>query len=112
MNLEIKKQEGEHGITLFLAGEVDVYTSLQLKKELTALIDRQVYEVILELSKVSYMDSTGLGVIIGGLKAARNHQGKIILLNPTPRLERLFSITGLSEVMEIKKEEGISDAKL
>lgn len=53
------------------------------------------------------MDSTGLGVIIGALKLSKSKDGQLTLLNATARLERLFDITGLAEVMDIEHREEI-----
>jgi anti-sigma B factor antagonist len=107
MNLEIRKEEREQAFVLVLKGEVDVYTAPKLKEELLPLVEKESHEVIIDLSNVEYMDSTGLGVIIGALKTSKTKQGQFKLRNATARLNRLFKITGLAEVMDIKHEEEI-----
>jgi len=101
MNLEIAKIVGEESSVLSLRGEVDVYTAPKLKEELHALVGIKNHEVIIDLANVHYMDSTGLGILIGGLKASKANEGRFLVRNVTKRLERLFSITGFSEVVEI-----------
>lgn len=107
MNLEIVKSEREEILVLKLKGEVDVYTAPKLKEELLPLVDKINQKVEIDLSQVGYMDSTGLGVIIGALKVSKSKNGQLTLLNATTRLNRLFEITGLSEVMDIENREEI-----
>jgi anti-sigma B factor antagonist len=107
MNLEIKKEEHKEAITLILEGEVDIYTAPKLKEELMPLVEKENHEVRIDLSHVEYMDSTGLGVIIGALKSSKSKQGQLKLFNATARLNRLFEITGLAEVMDIRQGEEI-----
>ena len=57
--------------------------------------------MIIDLSEVSYMDSTGLGVFVGVFKSLRANEGNLILTGMSDRLKRLFDITGLAEVMDI-----------
>jgi anti-sigma B factor antagonist len=106
MNLQILIEEKEQTSTFYLKGEVDVFTAPNLKEKLLTKLQNENTEVIIDLSDVHYMDSTGLGVLIGGLKAAKKSNSHIKLRNATPRLERLFTITGLVEVMEITQGEG------
>lgn len=105
MNLDIVKEEREQAFILVLNGEVDVYTAPKLKDELMPLVEKENHEVMIDLSHVDYMDSTGLGVIIGALKSSKSKQGQLKLRNATARLNRLFKITGLAEVMDIKQGE-------
>ena len=107
MNLEISILEEETSSTLVLKGEVDVYTAPKLKDVLLSLAEKQQHKVIIDLSSVHYMDSTGLGVLIGGLKASKANNGQLVLKNVTERLDRLFTITGFSQVIEIKSEEEV-----
>lgn len=86
---------------LDLSGEVDVYTSPQLKQDLVQLAESGVKHVIINLSKVEYLDSTGLGVLIGGLKRMREHDGNMALVGPGMRILRIFEITGLDKIFDI-----------
>ena len=75
---------------LDIEGEVDVYTSPQLKQDLVQITERGVKRVIINLSKVEYLDSTGLGVLIGGLKRLREADGNLALVGPGMRIQRIF----------------------
>lgn len=84
-----------------IAGEVDVYTSPQLKQDLVAMAEKGYKQVIINLSQVEYLDSTGLGVLIGGLKRMREAGGNLSLVAPGMRILRIFEITGLNKIFDI-----------
>jgi anti-sigma B factor antagonist len=84
-----------------LAGEIDVYTSPKVKDALSELIDRGVYNLVINLEKVRYIDSTGLGVLIGGLKRVREHGGSVNLVCTNPQIKKIFDITGLVKIFGI-----------
>lgn len=105
MNLQIETEEKEKDATLHLSGEIDAYTANQLREELIPLTEKEGTHVVVNLKNVKYMDSTGLGVFIGALKSCKKHQSSMVLTGATDRVKRLFTITGLDEVMKIKKED-------
>jgi anti-sigma B factor antagonist len=84
-----------------LSGEIDVYTSPKVKDAVGDLIDRGVYYLVINLEKVRYIDSTGLGVLIGGLKRVREHGGSVNLVCTNPQIKKIFDITGLVKIFGI-----------
>lgn len=82
-------------------GEIDVYTSPRVKDTINNLIDQGVFSLIISLESVRYIDSTGLGVLIGALKKVREHDGHIVLVCNNPHIRKIFSITGLVKIFEI-----------
>ena len=88
-----------------LEGEVDVYTAPQLKQQIIGLLDSGTRHVTVNLSAVDYLDSTALGVLIGGLKRLREREGKLDLICPNPRIKRIFEITGLDKIFDIHTNE-------
>jgi anti-sigma B factor antagonist len=96
---------------LEIEGEVDVYTSPQLKQDIVKLAEGGVKHVIINLSKVEYLDSTGLGVLIGGLKRLRESDGNLVLVGPGMRILRIFEITGLDKIFDIFSTEEEAAAK-
>jgi anti-sigma B factor antagonist len=103
MNLEINHVEKAGKQYLFLKGEVDVYTSVELKEILLLLTRSAGNEVIVDLTEVSYIDSTGLGIFIGALKATNRYNSSLKLSGMIARVRRLFQITGLDEVIDIEE---------
>ncbi len=75
------------------------------------MAERGVKRVIINLSKVEYLDSTGLGVLIGGLKRLREAGGNLVLVAPGMRIQRIFEITGLNKIFDIYATEEEAAAK-
>ena len=112
MNLKmISRTTDETTCFLEIEGEVDVYTSPELKQHLVSLVESGVKRVIVNLSKVEYLDSTGLGVLIGGLKRLREGDGNLVLVGPGMRILRIFEITGLDKIFDIYATEQEAAAK-
>lgn len=112
MNLTMNSRTpNDQTCLLELQGEVDVYTSPQLKQDIMRLAESGVKHVIINLSKVEYLDSTGLGVLIGGLKRLRESGGSLVLVGPGMRILRIFEITGLNKIFDIYDTEQEAAAK-
>lgn len=102
MNLTISSASlSDDARIIRISGEIDIYSSTELKQEVTVCLARGVRILMLDLTDVEYVDSTGLGLMIGALKRLRETQGKLILINPSVRLLRVFEITGLDRVFDI-----------
>ncbi|HEV2261111.1 MAG TPA: STAS domain-containing protein [Candidatus Rubrimentiphilum sp.] len=84
-----------------LSGEIDVYTSPKVKDAIGELIDKGHYNLVINLENVRYIDSTGLGVLIGGLKRVREHGGTVNLVCTNPQIKKIFDITGLVKIFGI-----------
>ncbi|CAM3921403.1 STAS domain-containing protein [Alkalicoccus chagannorensis] len=107
MNLDIDVQEKKGKNVAFVEGEVDVYTATKLKETIQPLAEGE-HDLVIDLSGVDYIDSTGLGIFIGALKASEKSEGSMTLTGLNDRVRRLFEITGLHEVIDIdaaKREE-------
>jgi len=96
----VRQSEGD-AYVVELAGEIDVYTSPKVKDAITELIDQGHYNLVINLEKVRYIDSTGLGVLIGGLKRVREHGGSVSLVCTNPQIKKIFDITGLVKIFGI-----------
>ena len=84
-----------------VSGEIDVYTAPKLREALLSLVDSGTYRLVVDMSGVEFLDSTGLGVLVGGLKRVRAHDGWIDLVCTQSRILRIFRITGLNKVFSI-----------
>jgi anti-sigma B factor antagonist len=106
MNLKVETRQLENGVAIVgLTGEVDVYTSPRLKQEIVDLLKQGYTKIIVDTTKVEYLDSSGLGVLIGGLKRARERDGDLRLICDSPRILRIFEITGLTKIFDIHRSE-------
>jgi anti-sigma B factor antagonist len=86
---------------LAVQGEVDVYTAPRLREKLVELVSQGRHEIIVNLDGVDFLDSTGLGVLVGGLKRLRSHDGDLGLVCTQQRILKVFEITGLTKVFTI-----------
>ena len=84
-----------------LSGEVDIYTAPQFKECLLGLIDTGVEKLVVDLSGVTFIDSTALGVLIGGVRRVHTAGGAMALVVTSRAVERVLSITGLDRVFTI-----------
>ena len=82
-------------------GEIDISTAPRLRELLIDLVSKNHYQIVVNLEKVGFLDSTGLGVLVGGLKRVRAHDGSLDLVCTREQILRLFRITGLTKVFGI-----------
>ena len=82
-------------------GEIDMYTAPRLRELLIDLVSKGDYQLVVNLDKVGFLDSTGLGVLVGGLRRVRAHDGSLDLVCTQQRILKIFRITGLTEVFGI-----------
>jgi anti-sigma B factor antagonist len=84
-----------------VGGEIDVYTAPSLRERLNDLVAMGEYDIVVDMSEVEFLDSTGLGVLVGGLKRVRSHNGMLRLVCPKEKILKVFRITGLTKVFPI-----------
>ena len=101
MDLDISTSTSDAHTVVRVHGEVDVYTAPQLRERLDQEIDAGRHDLVVDLSGVSFMDSTGLGVLVGRLKLIRVNDGSLRLVCAHDRVLKVFVITGLDKVFEI-----------
>ena len=101
MELGIRTDRDGSIATVTLEGEVDVYTAPRLKEELVTLLDGGCTSIIVDLEKVAFIDSSGLGVLVGALRRAREKDGVVRLVCTRDSVLKIFRITGLDKVFPI-----------
>jgi anti-sigma B factor antagonist len=82
-------------------GEIDMYTAPRLRELLIDLVSKGSYQLVVNLDQVGFLDSTGLGVLVGGLKRVRAHDGSLELVCTQQRILKILKITGLTDVFGI-----------
>jgi anti-sigma B factor antagonist len=93
---------------LRITGEVDVFSAPALRERVLELAAKGAVHVIADLDGVAFLDSTGLGVLVGCLKRLRTHGGSLTLVMSADRILRVFQITGLVKVFP--PHSSVSDA--
>jgi anti-sigma B factor antagonist len=114
MNFEIKTEElGDDSYVISLAGEVDLYTAPEFKQQLLDVISQGGKNVIVDFSNTTFIDSTTLGVLVGGIKRLRTNDGQLSLVCNDRNITKIFEITGLDRVFTIysTRDEAVDQLK-
>lgn len=99
--MTLKEKEINDVVVLELSGKIMGGPDANvLSEKLHQLVDRNKTKVVADLSKVSWMNSSGLGILIGGLTTMRNNHGDLKLANVTERIKSLLIITKLITIFE------------
>lgn len=104
MNITIDVRQHELLAEIDVGGEIDAYTAPELRAKLFPISEKKNIKMVVNLTNVTYMDSTGLGVFVGVFKNVRKQEGKFQIIGLSQRLRRLFEITGLSEIIDINSQ--------
>lgn len=108
MDLSISHIDDGRTTVVSVGGDVDVYTAGLLRTSLDEHIAAGARQIIVDLNRTDFMDSTGLGVLVGRLKLVRHHRGWLRIACSNERILRVFRITGLDKVFSI--HESVADA--
>jgi anti-sigma B factor antagonist len=111
MNFDIKTEQlSDDAYVISLAGEVDLYTAPEFKQQLLEVIGQGGKQVIVDFSNTTFIDSTTLGVLVGGVKRLRTNDGQLSLVCSDRNITKIFEITGLDRVFAIHatRDEAIS----
>ncbi len=102
MNFDINtEQVGSDAYVIGLAGEVDLYTAPEFKQQLLDVIAQGAKEVVVDFTDTTFIDSTTLGVLVGGVKRLRPNGGQLSLVCSDRNITKIFEITGLDRVFTI-----------
>lgn len=108
--MEIKIREANE-VTIFdVEGEIDLYNAPALKDEIKKKIEEQKYNIIINLARVSYIDSSGIGALISSLSNLKKYQGGLKIINVTGSVRKVFELTKLTSFFEIfdSEEEAVN----
>jgi len=111
MNFDIKTEQLDgDSYVISLAGEVDLYTAPEFKQQLLEVIAQGGKDVVVDLSDTTFIDSTTLGVLVGGVKRLRSNDGQLSLVCSDRNITKIFEITGLDRVFTIygTRDEAVS----
>lgn len=101
MELSLSTRSVASQTVLEVGGEIDVYTAPALREKIVALTEGGSRGIIIDLTHVEFLDSTGLGVLVGGLKRMRSVGGEFSLVCDQERLLKIFRITGLDRIFTL-----------
>lgn len=100
MNINFNEEKDNWDVDL--TGEVDIYTANELKDELNIAIEERPKNLVINMQNLDYIDSTGLGILIGILKRLKQKQSDIYIVNTKPNVRKIFTITGLDKIFKVE----------
>jgi anti-sigma B factor antagonist len=95
------EEAGATSVVIGLNGEVDLYTCPEFKQELLRVIADGATLVVVDLSETTFIDSTGLGVLIRGVERLQSEGGRLAVVCTDPNMTKVFEVTGLDRVFSI-----------
>jgi anti-sigma B factor antagonist len=101
VELSVSQQSVDGHPVLDVRGEVDVYSAPALRDSLSGLLDAGPKAVIVDLTEVAFLDSTGLGALVAARTRANDAGSRLLIVCDRERIVKLFRITGLDSVFEI-----------
>ena len=102
MNFDINTEQlSDEQYVISLSGEVDLYTAPEFKQQLLDVISKGAKDVVVDFSNTTFIDSTTLGVLVGGVKRLRQNEGQLSLVCSDRNITKIFEITGLDRVFTI-----------
>ena len=111
MNFDVKTDKVDDGTyVISLTGEVDLYTAPEFKQQLLNVIAEGGKDVVVDFTDTTFIDSTTLGVLVGGVKRLRTNDGQLSLVCSDRNITKIFEITGLDRVFTIypTRDEAVS----
>jgi anti-sigma B factor antagonist len=101
MSPEASATDNEETV-IFVAGDLDFHTAPDLRKEILTLFNEGVNRLVLDVSQLDFIDSSGLSVIIAGFKRFKERGGELILRSLTDRTRRVLEVSGLNNVLSFE----------
>ncbi|WHY84510.1 anti-sigma F factor antagonist [Neobacillus novalis] len=106
MSLNIELETKKDVLLIRLSGELDHHTADTLREKATAIIEKNdIRHIVLNLEHLSFMDSSGLGVILGRYKQIKQVHGEMVVCAISPAIQRLFDMSGLFKIIKMEPTE-------
>ncbi len=112
MNLKIEKLEVNSALVLVIKGEIDLYSSPALRKEILETISGEIPVIIMDMNQVTYMDSSGVATLVEGYKQCNQVKGRFVLSGVQPEVRQVFELTRLDSVFPMYKDRQSALAEL
>ena len=103
--MDITKRSNDDVVILDIAGEIDLYNAPVIKDIINGLIEEQKFNVIINLEKVTYIDSSGIGALISSLSNLKKYQGGLKIINVYASVRKVFELTKLTSFFDIYNSE-------
>jgi anti-sigma B factor antagonist len=102
MNFDIQTEKVADDVyVIALTGEIDLYTAPEFKQQLLDIVGQGAKNVVVDLTETTFIDSTTLGVLVGGVKRLRPAGGQLSIVSSDRNITKIFEITGLNRVFPL-----------
>lgn len=100
-------------VTAFLEGEIDHHTASSLRMEIDDAVQRNKPKTLkLDFSDVTFMDSSGIGLVMGRFRTIQPLGGKLIVSNLSPQIYKIMQLAGLEKIVKLSKREDVNNAEI
>lgn len=107
MSLQVDLEVVSDVMIARLRGELDHHTAESARRQMEEkILSGDVRHIVLSMEHLHFMDSSGLGVILGRYKQIKNRGGEMIVCSINPLIHRLFELSGLFKIIQVKENEG------
>lgn len=96
--LKISYENSNDLVKVFVVGEVDIYTAQSFKEKLGQIVEESKNDLVIDCSKLNYIDSTGLGIFVGAFKKLKQDGRNLRISSLKDSIKKLFIITGLDKL--------------
>lgn len=103
--MEINQRESGEIVILDVSGEINLFNAPEIKEMIDRLINDQKYRLVVNLEKVNFIDSSGLGALISGLTILKKHEGGLRIINISKNVQKTFELTNLTSFFGIYETE-------
>ena len=102
--MEINFNISENGMTIYLKGELDHHTSLSAKERIDLKISTSLQKnIIYDLTELTFMDSSGIGLIVNGYKIAKEFGGNVTVVTDNEKYIKILKMSKMDELVKIKE---------
>lgn len=102
--MSVKMECGEHAVTAYLSGEIDHHCAKEMRDEIDGACDRiKPQMLILDFRDVTFMDSSGIGLVMGRYKLMQQFAGEIVISNANTHIQKVMKLAGLDRLAVIEK---------
>lgn len=106
MSLGIRMETKNDVLIVRLQGDLDHHTAIELRNQVDEVLkDTEIRHIVLSLADLEFMDSSGIGVILGRLKQISSRSGEMYVCSINPTIQRIFEMSGLFKVIKFKENE-------
>jgi anti-sigma B factor antagonist len=102
MTIQVKREKTGDSVVVGVTGSIDIYSSPELRGELKVALEAKAPRLVIDLSGVAFVDSSGLATLIEALQKAQQYAGKVLLCGLTPKVLGVFQLANLDRIFQIR----------